>query len=157
VAAIDHDERLDDALKRAFRFIAKRERTVFQVSERLQRDGIEAPIIKEAVGQMVADGYLNDERFAQLFAEDRRRLDGWGSERIIARLRESGVSEAIIDSQVGSRGREQEVDDAVRVLEERLPSKPTDPKERDRALGILARRGYSLEVAYQAVRDFERG
>ncbi|MEI7626389.1 MAG: RecX family transcriptional regulator [Actinomycetota bacterium] len=156
MAAIDHDERLDDALKRAFRFIAKRERTASQVSERLQRDGIETPIINEVVEQMLADGYIDDERFAQLFAEDRRRLDGWGSERIVARLREAGVSEEIIESQVGSRGHQQEVDDAVRVLEERLPAKPSDPKERERALGILARRGYSLDVAYQAVRDFER-
>ena len=36
-------------------------------------------------------GYLDDARFAQRFAEDRRRLDGWGAERIERRLRALGV------------------------------------------------------------------
>ena len=155
--AIDHDERLDEALKRAFRFIAKRERTVAQVSERLERDGIDKAIISEATEQMVADGYLNDERFTELFVEDRRNLDGWGSERIVAKLRDSGVSEDLIELHVGSRGHEQQVEDALRVLGQRLAAKPSDASERDRALGILTRRGYSLEVAYDAVRAFERG
>ena len=33
---------------------------------------------------------------------------------------------------------------------------PDSDRERDRALGLLARRGYELELAYDAVRAFER-
>lgn len=156
-APIDHGQRVQDALERAFKFIAKRERTVSQVSARLERDGIEQPIIGEAVAQMVADGYLSDQRFAALYAEDRRAIDGWGNERIVTNLREAGVSAEIIESVVGSRGHSDQVDDAIRVLDQRVGTKPTDERERERALGMLARRGYSLEIAYDAVRAFERG
>lgn len=156
-APIDHGQRVQDALERAFKFIAKRERTVAQVSARLERDGIERPIIGEAVAQMVADGYLSDQRFAALYAEDRRAIDGWGNERIVTNLREAGVSAEIIESVVGSRGHSDQVGDAIRVLDQRVGTKPTDERERERALGMLARRGYSLEIAYDAVRAFERG
>ena len=106
---------------------------------------------------MVADGYLSDQRFAALYAEDRRAIDGWGNERIITNLREAGVSTEIIDSVVGSRGHSDQVEDAIRVLDQRVSVRPSDERERERALGMLARRGYSLEIAYDAVRAFERG
>ena len=157
IAPLDHGQRVQDALERAFRFIAKRERTVAQVSARLERDGIEQPIISEVVAQMVADGYLSDQRFAALYAEDRRAIDGWGNERIIINLREAGISPEIIESVVGSRGHSDQVEDAIRVLDQRVGVRPSDERERERALGMLARRGYSLEIAYDAVRAFERG
>ena len=147
---------MQEALERAFRFIAKRERAVAQVSARLERDGISQPIIAEVVAQMVSDGYLSDQRFAALYAEDRRVIDGWGNERIITNLREAGISSEIIESVVGSRDHADQVGDAIRVLEQRIGVKPSDERERERALGMLARRGYSLEIAYDAVRAFER-
>lgn len=147
---------MQEALERAFRFIAKRERTVAQVSARLERDDIPAAIISEVVAQMVGDGYLSDQRFAALYAEDRRAIDGWGNERIITNLREAGISAAIIESVVGSRDHADQVGDAIRVLDQRIGVKPSDERERERALGMLARRGYSLEIAYDAVRAFER-
>ena len=147
---------MQEALERAFRFIAKRERTVAQVSARLERDDIPGPIITEVVAQMVSDGYLSDQRFAALYAEDRRAIDGWGNERIITNLREAGISSEIIESVVGSRDHADQVGDAIRVLDQRIGVKPSDERERERALGMLARRGYSLEIAYDAVRAFER-
>ena len=153
---LDHDQRVQEALERAFRFIAKRERTVAQVAARLERDGIPTEVISEVLALMVADGYLSDQRFAALYAEDRRLIDGWGNERIITNLREAGISAEIIESVVGSRDHADQVDDAIRVLDQRIGVKPSDERERDRALGMLARRGYSLEIAYDAVRAFER-
>jgi len=148
---------VQEALERAFRYIAKRERTVAQLSARLERDGISTPVIGEVVAQMISDGYLSDQRFAALYAEDRRAIDGWGNERIIKNLRETGISTEIIEAVAGSRGHSDQVDDAIRVLDQRIGVKPSDERERERALGMLARRGYSLEIAYDAVRAFERG
>ena len=155
-APLDHDDRVQDALERAFKFIAKRERTVAQVRARLERDGVDEAAIAAALAQMVSDGYLSDQRYAALYAEDRRAIDGWGNERIITNLREAGIPAEIIEAVVGSRGHTDQVGDAIRVLDQRIGTKPQDGRERERALGMLARRGYSLEIAYDAVRAFER-
>ena len=34
------------------------------------------------------------------------------------------------------------------------PSRPSTPRERDRALGMLVRKGYDLELAYDALRRY---
>ena len=44
------------------------------------------------VAELREQGYLDDARFAQRFAEDRRTLDAWGAERIERRLRDAGVA-----------------------------------------------------------------
>ena len=36
-----------------------------------------------------------------------------------------------------------------------MPAAPSDDRGRERALGLLVRKGYELELAYDAVRAFE--
>ena len=49
-----------------------------------------------------------------------------------------------------------ELEAAVELLRRRLPAPPRDDRERNRALGLLARRGYELELAHDAIRRYER-
>ena len=63
-------------------------------------------------------------RFAQRFADDRRRLDAWGSERIERRLRELGVAPEH-DRRGGraSRTHEDELEAALALLRRRVPAR----------------------------------
>jgi regulatory protein len=99
-------------------------------------------------------GYLDDARFARRFAEDHRRLDGWGTDRIHRALRSQGIPEELA-LQALPHDRD-ELTAAVEVLASRLREPPADERARARALGLLARRGYDVELAYEAVRAFER-
>ena len=45
----------------------------------------------------------------------------------------------------------------MNLLHRRFRWPPAEDRDRERALGLLARRGYDLELAYDAVRAFERG
>ena len=49
-----------------------------------------------------------------------------------------------------------ELSAAMALLRRRLRTAPRTDRDRERALGLLARRGYELELAYDAVRAFER-
>jgi SOS response regulatory protein OraA/RecX len=42
------------------------------------------------------------------------------------------------------------------VLDKRLRRAPCDRRERDRALGVLLRKGYDPEIALQALAQFAR-
>jgi regulatory protein len=58
---------------------------------------------------------------------------------------------------LGVRDAEDELDAAVTLLRRRCREIPATDRERERALGLLVRKGYDLELAYDAVRAFERG
>jgi len=149
-------ERLQQALDAAYRFLGRRDRTVAEVRERLEADDIEPEVIDAAIEELARMGYLDDARYAQRFAEDRRTIDAWGAERIERRLLAVGVDPALIVAALGERGAAEELEAAVAVLRRRFPRVPADDRARDRALGMLVRKGYDLELAYDAIRAYER-
>ncbi|MEN3281171.1 MAG: regulatory protein [Solirubrobacteraceae bacterium] len=150
------EERVQHALDVAYRFLGRRDRTVAEVRERLEADAIEAEVADEAIAELTRQGYVDDARYAHRFAEDRRTIDAWGAERIERRLLAVGVEPALIAAALGERGAAEELEAAVAVLRRRFPRAPADDRDRDRALALLVRKGYDLDLAYDAVRAHER-
>lgn len=148
-------EGLEAALQKAYRYLGHRDRTVSEMRAHLVRKGVGEPDAEAAVAELLELGYLDDARFATRFAEDRRRLDDWGPERIEQRLRALGVSRGDIAAALAAGGG-QELDTAVALLRRRFPAPPESDRDRDRALGLLVRKGYDLELAYDAVRALDR-
>jgi regulatory protein len=154
--AVDPAARLQHALDLAYRYLGHRDRTVVEIRRHLEAKRVEPATIDEAVGTLEEQGYLDDARFAQRYAEDRRNLDSWGSERIERKLRDAGVPPELIEAALGTQSADEALDAAVVLLRRRFPSPPDDDRGRDRALGLLVRRGYDLDMAYDAVRLFGR-
>lgn len=150
------EERFQYALDAAYRFLGRRDRTVAEVRERLEAQEIDAEVVDEAIAELTRQGYLDDARYAHRFVEDRRTIDAWGAERIERRLLAVGVEPALIAAAIGERGAAEELEAALTVLRRRFPYAPTDDRDRDRALGLLVRKGYDLDLAYDAVRAYER-
>lgn len=150
-------ERLQHALDLAYRYLGFRDRTVREMRRHLEGKGVGEGTVGEAVAELAEQGYLDDARFARRFAEDRRTLDSWGAERIERKLRDLGVDGDLIAAAIagGEEGHD-ELGAAVELLQRRLRAAPASDREREKALGLLVRRGYDLEVAYDAVRAFER-
>ena len=136
----------------AWRSLNKRDRTVDEVGGMLLGKRVEPAVADQVVTELIELGYLDDARYAVRFAEDRRRLDGWGSDRIARRLRELGIDREHIDAALAEQDPEEEKEAALELLRRRCPQPPSTRQERDRALGILIRRGYSPDLAFDALR-----
>jgi regulatory protein len=148
--------RLQHALDLAYRYLGRRDRTVLEVRRHLEGKRVEPSAIDGALRELMASGYLDDARYAQRFAEDRRELDDWGADRIERRLHAVGIGEADVAAALAARGVESERDAALALLRRRVRVAPQNDRERERALGMLVRKGYDLDLAYEAVRAFER-
>ena len=142
----------DRALQLAHAALAARDRTVSELRSVLERKRVEPEAIDYAVAELKAAGLLDDARFARCFAEDKRSLERWGSERIERELRRRGVPPELVEGATRERERGQELTAAVDLLAERMPRPPASDRERDRAWRLLVRKGYDAELAYEAVR-----
>jgi regulatory protein len=146
------EERLQDALDRAYRYLAMRDRTEHEMRSHLERVGVDASAIEEAVRVLTELEYLDDARFAVRFAQDRRELDAWGAERIERRLSVLGVDrEHVRAALADDSGPGGELDRALVLLRRRFPEPPSDRRGRERALGVLIRKGYESELALEAL------
>jgi regulatory protein len=134
-----------------------RDRTEHEMRSHLERVGVDATAIEAAVQTLTELEYLDDARFAVRFAEDRRELDAWGAERIERRLSALGVDrDHIRAALVEDSGSGAELDRALVLLRRRFPSPPSDRRGRERALGVLLRKGYESEVALDALASWSR-
>jgi regulatory protein len=148
---------LERALDLAHRAVGRRERTVSELRIVLERKRVDPGAIDAAVAELCGEGLLDDARYARRFAEDKRELELWGKERIARELHRRGVPPDLIEAAVTDRSREAELATALLLLEQRTPIPPRNDRERDRAWRLLVRRGHSPEIAYEAVRTYERG
>ncbi len=111
--------------------------------------------IEEVIALLAQAGAIDDASFARRYAEDKRTLAGWGPDRIAAALEGRGVGRGHIEVALEGEDSEAQLERAVGLLGGRGMA-CADERERERALGLLVRRGYPLELAYEAVRAAER-
>jgi regulatory protein len=144
-----------EPLELALSALARKERTVAEMGSWLRTRGVEPEQADDVIDRLVSTGVLDDARYARRYAEDKRALKHWGSERIRSALLDRGISLEDAETAVAELDPEQEIELAGELLSGR-GTNLDDPAERRRALGLLVRRGYDSEVAYEAIRRVRR-
>jgi regulatory protein len=140
-----------DPVALAFRHLNRRERTVSEMRAHLLDRGVGIEATEEVIEELCRQGYLDDARYARVFAQDKRELEQWGSKRIRQALLARGIDRELIE---GALGEDQgELGRALALLRRRFPGRPRDRRERERALGMLLRKGYDAELALDALRQ----
>ena len=139
----------------ALRALSYKERTESELRTWLAEREVAETDIEEVIALLMEAGAIDDASFARRYAEDKVQLAGWGPDRITSSLENRGVSREHIEAALGGDDQEALLDRAVSLLGDRGMS-CVDGRERERALGLLVRRGYPLELAYEAVRRAER-
>ena len=138
----------------AYRLLGHRARSREELRRRLLAKEHDQAAVDDALERLAADGFIDDAAFARSYTADKRRLDGWGVERIRRGLRELGVDAAIVDEALGEGSGDDgaELDRALALLRKRgAPEQPLEAARR-RAYQALQRRGFSSATAYAAVR-----
>lgn len=144
------------ALEAALRQLNRRERSEAELREALLAKGHDPDLTEDVIVELVDLGAVDDHRYAELYASDKRELSGWGPERIAGDLRGRGVPEAAIADALAEDDRGTQLERAVDLLRSR-GEPPADDRRRASALAYLTRRGYSYELAYDAVRRVSAG
>jgi regulatory protein len=166
-AALSEGERLQKALDLAYAHLNRRDRTVSEVRGHLQRRGVSEELAETAIQTIAGQGFLDDTRYARLFVADKRTLEQWGSERIRRGLLSHGIDRHLIEAALaeepdppagdeGEGGAISELDRAIALLRVRFPDPPRDRRDRNRALGMLLRKGYESELALDALAAYAR-
>ncbi|MDR1558809.1 MAG: RecX family transcriptional regulator [Clostridiales bacterium] len=141
---------LTEASQKALDYLSYRPRTVKEVEKKLTGDY--APdIITRVMDMLYSYKYIDDAAYAAEYVKERASA-GYGPRKIEWELRERGVGRELIDAAL-----EQVEGERVRIaaaaLRARYRNKPVmDDKERSRAFGFLARRGFDAETADEALR-----
>lgn len=84
------DDQEYQARATALRLLARREHSRFELSRKLRQRKMSGPIIELVLDDYEREGWLDDDRFADVYARQRMDL-GYGPLRILAELQQRGV------------------------------------------------------------------
>jgi regulatory protein len=138
---------IDRAVSTAMRALEQRMQTGRELRTRLLRKGFDNETIDAALAKLSDVGYLNDERFAELWIENRLAHRPRGKRMLEQELRQKGIDRQIVDETVAGM----DIDDRAAALElarKRLKSVQSLPLDvqKKKLTGILARRGFDYGV-----------
>jgi regulatory protein len=155
-ASAQPGERVRRALELAMRRLNRRELTTVEMCTHLARNDVDPETVQAAIRELTAARYLDDERFARLFAQDRRSLDEWGAERIRRTLLGRGIDRDLIDTVLDGPDDDggSDFERALALLRRRFPVPPQERRERDRAIGMLLRKGYDGDLALDVIASY---
>ena len=131
------------------RYLARREYCRAELRAKLLTYATPDDNIDAVLDELVARGWLSDERAAtQLLHAKRSRF---GTQRIAHELRQKGIAEELIGAALPEL-KESELEAARGVWQRKFGTLPQDAKEKARQMRFLQSRGFALDVAFKVLR-----
>jgi regulatory protein len=150
----------EKAYQYALRLLTARDYTEARLREKLRsREFCEADL-DAALARMTSEGWLNDCRFAERFAESALASGRYYGPRLRLEMRRRGLQQDLVSEVLGRALAEQDETEDVRAIVERRFSgfsfSSASDREKRRAIGFLQRRGFSLSAIMRALRAAEQ-
>ena len=99
----------------------------------------------EIVDSLVADGYVDDLRYASAFAREKAALTGWGPVKIRFALQAKKISRGIIDEALLEIDEDKASDKLCRLIEAKRKSLEGDPQIELKLIKFALGRGYEYD------------
>jgi regulatory protein len=148
------------AYQYALRLLTARDYTEARLREKLRAREFVETDIEAALGRMVAEGWVNDRRFAERFAESALASGRCYGHRLRQEMRRRGLPPELVSDVLRLIMEEHDECRDMRPLFERRFSgfsyATASDKEKRRAIGFLQRRGFGFSAIMKILRAEEQ-
>ncbi len=153
--SISEPSREEQARALCLRLLTARARTRAELSGQLAKRGYPDDVTDRVLDRLAAVGLVDDVEFAEQWVESRRSSAGKGRRALAAELHTKGVDNEVITTVLGGIDAGAERQRAEQLVRARLKREDLDgdsTRVARRLVGMLARRGYDQNMAYDVVR-----
>ena len=137
------------------RLLSHGPRTRAQLAGALRRRGVPDDVAESVLGRFAEVGLIDDAVFARAWVESRHHSRGLARGLLAAELQQRGVDAADVRAAVAVLAPDEEIQTARRLVAKRAAAtrgRPLPGRVRQ-LVGLLARKGYSVGLAYRVVRE----
>lgn len=150
-----YEKELARAKDAAYRYLTHRPRSRAEIEAKLRDKDFDEAVINAVLSGLIRLGYLDDEKFARLWAESRVRLRAFGRRRIERELRVKGIDPSIIRETIdGVFAADHEIDIAKKAAARKAAGMNSLDREtrRRRVAGFLERKGFPYDVIREVLK-----
>jgi regulatory protein len=145
------------AYLKAAKFCAYQERTQQEVREKIKDYGFYGDEVEEVICRLIEDNFINEERFAKVFAGGKFRLKKWGKLKIENALRQKGISEYCIKQGLAEIEEEDYLSTLASLIEKKIPLITAENEyiRNHKLAQFLIQKGYESELVWKTIKDFK--
>ncbi len=147
----------EQALKRLSSTCARREVCEYDALQKLRLWKISDEEQAKIMAQLTKYGFIDDERYARAYAEDKLKYNRWGARKVEMMLRRKGIDDDIISEAISEFADEESTTETLRkLLEEKARSlrNETDPyKKKQKLLRFAVSRGFDYSDALDLLEE----
>lgn len=119
-----------------------------KTGEWIEREGVGQAVAERVFKRLIEKGYVDDEKFAYYWVENRQQLKGISFRKLKAELQTKGVNATIIDKYLHATDRDEE-SELRKVITKKRPRYRDDQK----LMQYLARQGFSYDLIKKVLTD----
>lgn len=145
------------AKSKAEAYCAYQERSQQEVRNKLYYWGLHQTNVEEVIAELIADGFLNEERFALAYASGKFRMNGWGKYKIKQGLAQKSVSIPLIRTALNSLDEREYRDKLESLLRAKagLEKEKHPYKRKNKLMQYALGKGYESELILELLNDNE--
>ncbi len=147
---------IERAKTRAINYISGKLKTKYEVRLKLKENGFTEDIIDEVLDILENEEYLNDRVFCEIFIEDKKKLNGYGKNKIKSLLIQKGISKNIFEDFLDEFEYDDEFDNALKMGIKKLnllSNEEDNFKKKQKIINYLAYRGFGFDVINDVLRE----
>ncbi|MBX2961339.1 MAG: RecX family transcriptional regulator [Cyclobacteriaceae bacterium] len=145
----------EEARQKILRYCAYQERSHQEVKNKLYEYGLFTNDVNELIAYLITEGFLNEERFARMFAGGKFRMKSWGRLKITRALEAKGVSKNCIRLGLSEISDEGYSEALIRILEKKNDQALEENLfvRRDRLARYAIQKGYEPDLVWGALKQ----
>lgn len=137
--------------------LGRRDYSSFEIRMKAVKKGYSSELADTVIKEFRQKNYLNDEKFARKFANDKMRLNRWGPEKIKAKLSEKGLEYKLIEKVLDRLSNDLELSkicvDLVLKRRRHFIRESDDFKRKQKIAAYLQRKGFPFDSINRALPD----
>ncbi len=156
----DHAPRIyteQEAYQRLSALCSMGERCSHDVQEKLKRMGVDEDAAERIVARLVQEGFIDEERYAQAFANDKFRYNHWGRVKIQRELQLRHIPQRHIDQALSAFDETDNLQTLREILQKKRPSVKgkTDYEVKCKLIRFALGRGFSMDDITKVLGDID--
>ena len=147
---------IERAKSRAMNYISGKLKTKYEVRLKLKENGFAEDVIDEVLDILEKEEYLNDKDYCEIFIEDKKKLNGYGKNKIKSLLIQKGISKNIFEDFLNEFEYDEEFDNALKMgikKLELLSNEEDNFKKKQKIINYLTYRGFGFDVINDVLKE----
>ena|SRR5690606_29025194 len=147
----------EEAFEKLTTFCAYQDRCPWEIRRKLYEKGIKDEKAEQLIAELIAEEFVNEERYARAFARGKFRLKKWGRNRIRMELKMREISDVLIRKGLSEIDPEEYYDTLLSQTEKKWESTHESDffKKKYKVTQYLLSRGFEMDLLKEAIESLE--